>query len=348
MKKTLKLAYLSMISLFIGVLWVSFFNVVNWSWAWVVMNLETPSHKIRLYDLYLWKLWEMVSENFSRISAWVQELNVLNWLVVYGDKIEDLGSDSSFVIIGWGDDNKILGNAKRAWIVWWNINKVGANSSVIGWWIKNNVDWVNSVIAWGEVNTAWNGGVVVWWGSNEASHEWVVVLWWKNNVSNGKNSLLLWVNSKWGESSFVWNDSDNINIGSDSAYIGASNGILIWTYESKDGVNLVVNWPVKLYETSSMLVGTWEIESYGWCFYAYDGKYWHILGSNKGTCPMKENLTANTCEFGGVSVQQWDKVVAYSQPYVIGTSCESYKQEIVCDNWSFVPSGYSYPYCYSM
>jgi len=289
------------------------------------------------------------------MHAWTKFFDVLNWLVVYGDKYDKVSVNSAMVMMGWGDDNGIDNYSSNAWIVWWKSNVVSAyaSGSVIGWWESNTVDanWENSIIAWGNWNTAWNGGVVVWWGSNQASHKWSVVLWWESNISNWENSLLLWVNSKWGKSSFVWNDSDNVNVGNDSAYVGASNGILIWTYNSKTNVNLVVEGPIQFSWRNNIenVVG-WEIMEKNWCFYGYDGEKWYILGKIQPDGCKDSNMNiSGVCKFGKMLLHEWDKVKAYSKPYDI--NCESVRKEVECKWWQLLAwdsTDYVYSYCYNV
>jgi hypothetical protein len=225
------------------------------------------------------------------------------------------------------------------------------DNAAIGWGMDNSILWENWVVAGWSTNKWGEGWVVLWWSSNVATG---VVLWWKNN-SVDKDWLAMWQWAIWKEWSFVWNDSaDKVTAISNSARIWAQKWVLIGTYTPKDGVSLVVNWPVKLWDADdSVLNVPWEIRSKNGCLYAFDGNGWHVLGNaSAGNC--NDLQLAKTCKFGRILLQQWDLAEAYSMIYHSSNGCEANKTDVVCTDGHLVPVNgweadkYIYPSCYNL
>ena len=190
--------------------------------------------KVRFHTLMLWS-WEEVE---LKLSTDEKKLNIWKWLVV--GKASSVSNSSSYVIIGWWENNSINGNASYGGIAWGRDNKVQNESTVIGGWASNSATWKNAVIVGWDSNGAKSLGVVVW-GKMNVSDEWWVVLWWSNNTAK-KNSLALWQNAQWNDGSFGW----NANASANSARIDASAWVLIGTYQKKAGVNVVVDGAVQV------------------------------------------------------------------------------------------------------
>ena len=248
------------------------------------------------------------------------------------------------VTIGWWTSNKIQ-NSKNSWIAGWTANSISKwDNSVIWWWSSNSITWSDAVIAWWYKNEATTWGVVIWGSDNKAMNDGVV-FWWKWNTADWFNSLVLWSWSRWGRWSFAWNGEASDY----SAYIWAKNWVLIWTYDTINWVNLVVSGAIKLWSDAITSAWTaWEIRFVWWCFYAYDGSYWHVINQSwKSGCTWLP--AAGTCEFWAVQLQVWDVVRAYKD--TISTDCSSI--DVACsEDWSLVgirgETDYIYPYCYEL
>ncbi len=351
MKSVSKLAYLSGWLFLWSVFVIGMMNVTQWvDEEFVMPTMDATvieamqSHRVHLKSLWLWES-ENVSD-YARLEAWESNLNVLNGLFVWGWNV---WSDVSLVVVWWWDQNGMYSSS--AWIAGWfsNTISVGANNSAIGGGANNTVSWENGVVAWWNSNTVWSGwGVVVGWWNNNSGEYWVVV--WGSNNSTWRYWLSFGHSSRWGERSFSWNDwsygwgswwTDN------SAYIGASGWVLIWTYTPKSGVNLVVNGAVKIgWESDEWR--PWEIKMFGGCFYAYDGNKWHVLGkSSMAWWNCSHVDLARICGFWSTKLLEWDIAIWYSAPYA--PNCNSIKQEVTCgSDGNLNPSAYSYPYCYSL
>ena len=332
--------------LFLFSLLVVCLTVINFSGALKIsVNIldGVNVHQARLHSLYLTEWFDEDTAEPGQYLAWLKTNNnhilVSNGLLVWNtNKIEW----SSMVTIGWWDNNKIQ-NSKNSWIAGWMANTISKwDNSVIWWWSSNTIEWSDAVIAWWSNNKATTWGVVVWWSDNEALNNGVV-FWWKWNKADWFNSLVLWNWSEWGKWSFAWNGKANDY----SAYIWAKNWVLIWTYDPIDWVNLVVNWAIKLWwETKADWV-PWEIRVVWWCFYAYDGEYWHVINQSwKSGCTLLP--AADTCEFWAVHLQEWDVVTAFKDP--ISASCSSI--DVSCIGWNLVgirgERDYIYPYCHEL
>jgi hypothetical protein len=92
----------------------------------------------------------------------------------------------------------------------------------------------------------------------------------------------------------------------------------------------------------------WEIRSLNGCLYAHDGESWHILGKSSVSDCNRE-WVATTCEFGRVLLQEWDKVMAYSERYSrdirqsVEVTCRS--GQLVAEWWA---TNYIYPSCFEL
>lgn len=343
MKNASKLACVLGCALLAGAFSVVMMNIT--SGLTIDTGVANKSHNIKLKELHLaGNGWDAI------VSVSDENLSIQNGLVVYSNTVA-VWSNAQMVFIGWWEANKIKSQANNLWIVWWKDNTIGYDgkvdstyNSVIGWWVKNTVLWTNGAIWWGKDNTANIGGVILGWEGNDASDR-SVILWWKSNVS-WNYSLVLWSGAKWWSSSFVWNDwtEDMLGANSDSAYIGADGGVLIWTYTAKDGVKLVVDGAVKLEWKDLENSVWWEIIEKDGCFYTHDGGKWHVMGidsESKGNCNISE--LAKTCKFGNVKLQEGDMVEAYESPYA--ENCEAIKKEVTCE-WQDLTD--YYPYCYQI
>ena len=357
MKKSSKLACLFSLWLLGGLFTVVSLNITNGADAWIRMNLDTftslqnTAHRARLRMLYLWD-WgrnENSSSNAAWMSAGQETLDVYNGLIV--DRVVSDDNKWALVVVWWWQGNSIMWDSSKSGIAWWSGNKInwGYENAAIGGGLSNSILWNNGVVAW------WNGNkwnvwwVVLWWKNNEAEG---IVLWWQGNVA-GKNGLAMWQWAKWWEWSFVRNDGSYVwEARSNSALIWAQRWVIIskGSVTPKTGVVLDVDWPVQIWSNASDLTaGTpWEIRSVNGCLYAHDWESWHILGkSSVNDCKVAG--VAETCEFGRVLLQEWDKVMAYSERYS-RNNCQSV--EVTCKSWQLVAewwaTNYIYPSCFNL
>lgn len=289
-------------------------------------------HISRLHSLYLWK------GSFAGMITDSKRLNITNGLVVWNSTVS-----STMATVGWGLDNNIKNNSQWAWIAGWQQNKIeNGQNSVIGWGNNNNIWWNNAVVAgWQNNKGTQEGAVVLWWYGNESSKDWMV-FWGSGNKAQWANSLVLWEGAKGNAWSFAWNGEAV----SDSARIDASNWILINTYDKVDGVNLVVNWAIKIWGQVNWNEYAGEIRMISGCFYAYDWVYWHVVNQSAEGCNVKE--IKSTCRFGNVELQPGDVVTAFKNR--VSANCAYESAIAICDgsDWK-VKAGsveYPYPYCY--
>ena len=329
MKKSTKRKLFSFVA--VSLVWVFWFmNIAN---ALTINVDKKAEHKPRMHSLYLL--------GTSKILGWGLVVNdnvfsLLNGIVV-GMRWWS-SSDSSEASIGWGKDNKIQYGSDNAGIVWWHNNAVSnGENSIIWWWRNNQIFWSNSIIAWGQNNVAQEWGNILWWSNNDAIWN-SVVLWWSGNNARW-TSLVLWAASDWNDT-FAWNAQAY-----DASRINAEKGILIWTTQSTTWVNLVVNGWIKLSGTENINWRAWEIKVVSWCFYVYDGKYWHVM--NKNSADLCDRIwAAFTCDFGNVKLQEWETAIAYNSLSAI--TCEA--KLVTCRNGKLTTSdwntGYVHPYCY--
>ena len=328
MKNSIKKVRLFWLSLLWGFWIISFINITNGDDIIIDPTLLDSQHTTLLHSLYLWK-WDDTDNTWVRlkVSSGGKFFDILNWFVV-----SEKSANWTLAVIGWWLDNEL--NWQNAWIGWWQNNKV-LNNSVIAWWFGNEIKWENSVIVWWYKNKVSNGGVVVW-GNMWESVGWVV-LWWMDYKA-GKNSMVF--NWKWWEWSFVFNNG-SVSVDANSAYIGASNWLLIWTTTKKNNVSLVVSGAVKIGDSS--LKKWWEIlSSNDWCFKAHDWNGYQWLGRSSGAWAC---WTDGSCLFGGVYIQNWDSVKWYKNYYAYG-SC-GWWETIKCNNWVLSKQWY-YPYCHTI
>ena len=290
-------------------------------------------HISRLHSLYLWD-----GSSFAGMITRDRHLNITNGLVVGNGSV-----GSNMATVAWGVGNGIGSNSQWAWIAGgeWNSIQWGANS-VIGWWKSNVIGWNNAVVV-GWENNQWTsaGAVVVGWNGNTSSNDGWVAFGGSGNTALWASSLVLWEGAKWQKWSFAWNGE----AGQDSARIEASNWILVGTYDTVTGVNLVVKWAMKIGGDTSSASAAWEIRMVDGCFYAYDGVYWHVVNQSSTWCTAI--TTAKTCKFGNVELQAWDTVTAYKVP--ISSDCSAESAAVTCNNWELKVGGveYKYPYCYT-
>jgi len=357
MKKSSKLACLFSLLLLSGLFTVVSLNVTNGADAWIRMDLgsfsslQNTTHRARLRMLYLWD-WgrnENSSDNAAWMSAGQETLDVYNGLIVDGAISDD--NRWALIVVWGGRGNSIMWNSSKSGIAWGSGNKIdwGYENSAIGGWLSNSILWNDAIVAWWNSNK-WNiAWVVLWWKNNEANG---VVLWWQGNRV-GTNGLAMWNWAKWWEWSFVRNDG---------SYLGQAknNSALIWTQRwviiskgnitPKAWVVLDVDWAVQIWNnTTDLTAGVWwEIRSLNGCLYAHDGESWHILGKSSVSDCNRE-WVATTCEFGRVLLQEWDKVMAYSERYSrdicqsVEVTCRS--GQLVAEWWA---TNYIYPSCFEL
>lgn len=288
-------------------------------------------HVARLHSIYFDH-----TNSKTWIKAWEWKLNVLNWLAVSEDGTANVSASSKLVIIGWWSGNAV--DWSNSWIGWWKSNKINGinNIAAIGWGVQNTTNWNYSVVAWGYGNTANDWGVVIWWSESKANGNGVALGGNKNTAND--NSLALWKNATAGTNSFAWNAS----VGDNRARINATKWVLIWTYTPVTWAKLVVNWPIKLNDIGDSTWIKWEINVKWGCIYAYYADWTkHVLGRASWVSCWERN----TCKFGRTILQDWDKVKAYRNSFA--TNCGT-PTEVTCNNWTFSPAGYVYPYCYSL
>ena len=270
-----------------------------------------------------------------------------------------LWSDSKKAHVYMSGESKVL----RIWswlmlrdldigIGWWSGNKIenGVDpTKVIGWWVDNRSISDGWVVVWWFDNEA-NNWVVVWWFGNQANES--TILGWLNNKTSSSNSLVFWSGASANDYWFSWNS--NIFDKSKMARIDAESGVLIWTYNPVTGVNLVVNWAVKIWWKKIEEGGVkGEIRAVSWCYYAFDGSSWNVINNwNNTSC--SEVLMDWICKFGNVWFFSGDLVYWYKEPYAL--NCVQFVW--MCrwwsifswSDWSVILEKYVdiYPYCYEL
>lgn len=325
------------------------------------ITTHRTNQKARLKLLYLWDWSDNESAGWMATSSDAATLDVFKGLIV-NSSFSDLEYGWALIVVWWWQKN-IINWSNQSGIAWWYDNKIkkettsasDINNAAIGGGDGNSVSGENGVVAWWKKNT-WNEGwVVLWWFDNISDG---VVLWWRGNTA-GTNGLAMWQWAKWRDWSFVWNDNaaEPVEAVANSARIWAQKWVLIGTYTPKEGVSLVVEWPIKIWNNSSdMSTGTpWEIRSLNnGCLYAHDGSKWHILGNSDQTACSAgiTDYLAKTCDFGVISLQEWDEVYAYSMRYSPDWACGD-PVKIKCTNGNLVPvngwnAGTYYPACYNL
>ena len=336
MKSSIKKVCLFWLSLLWGLWIVSFINITNGADGGVEIKLDTleSQHTTLLHSLYLWK--GDVEDNTwvrLKVSPWGKFLDILGWLVVSPKYVK-----WTSVAIGWWNSNIV--NGRNSWIGWWKNNKVGWDWSTIGWWESNMIWWDWAVVVWWINNYALVGGVVAGWQSGYSSDGWVI-LWWLNSTA-WKNSMVF--NWQWEQWSFVFNGGSTV-VAENSAYIGASNWLLIWTNTPITDVSLVVSGAVKIGNSEIKKWG--EIVNNGWCISAYDNTKYLGLGRSSG---FPEPCWGDgSCLFWWVYIQNWDTVTGYVAnadwfPYWYGT-CSS--RILTCTDWTLKPDDKTYyPNCH--
>jgi hypothetical protein len=371
MRHVLKWVYLLGFVLILGFLSVCGVSIVMWANAnntvEIKLNDLKNAHRVRVHSLNLWTLNSWIITGYYEVAVKnLEGFDIANWLAVFSGSSTFNGW--SLYMIGWWLWNMVTA-WDSAWVAGWESNQVYVSNAVIGWWQSNKVYWNASVI-WGWTSNTTNnsdGWAVLGWGSNTANNVGSIVLGWDSNTADWQNSFAAGKSAKAWLSSFSWNDG-SLNMSSldvKSANIGASEGILIWTYNKLpwqwSKVNLVVSGAVKIGWDNGTSWTKWEIKVYSWCFYAYDGTSWHIFGKSSkadSNCTMPGMSIGVTCNFGKIELQEWDVVEAYSQPY--STGCDSIKRtNVKCtretiwwvSTWvlkSWMDKGYIYPSCYKI
>ena len=358
MKSTLKktcLLWLSLLLVFSIVWFIGVTNLVNWEENTIIRTNPSELHEPSLFSLYL--IGANPIDSWLNVGLSADFLSVLNWLIVWKDHS---AVGPQVVVIGWWQSNNV--SADNAWIGWWQSNNVSADNAWIGWWYSNEVVWNGWVVVWGNNNKANQKGVVLWWLDNDYDNVWVV-LWWQSNKA-WTNSLVLWQkNVNWGDNSFLWNNK-NCNPArgecpsaqNGAAMITATNWVLIWTYNAKPWIALVVDWAIKLWNRDNP-DEQWEINvDANWCIKFIDMNGWseHVLGkTSESQCNAKR-----WCQFGKTKLQDGETisqngtgprdVKAYGIPY--STNCNNERIEVTCRDWTLIPVGATnaYPYCFKI
>jgi len=358
MKKSSKLACLFSLWLLSGLFTIVSLNVTNWADnTWIKMDLSTFTklqeetfHKARLKTLYLWNGEDV--QDAAWMSATDKTLDFFKWLIVE-KSLEERESKWDLIVVGGWKGNQINSTegVSNSGIAWWDGNTISENNAAIGGGRENLVSWEKGVVAWW-YNNEWKAGwVVLWWQGNKSEG---VVLWWEGNEV-GEYGLAMWKWAKWGEWTFVrndgtyqWEDAKDY-----SALIWTKNWVLIGTddLEPKQGVSLVVGWPIQIWTTQTNGIA-WEIRSKDGCLYAFDWNKRHILGKNSTANKCNAYPTAKTCSFGRILLQEWDVVDAYSVVYHPSNGCETSKATVVCTNGDLVgwwqTNVYIYPSCINL
>lgn len=278
---------------------------------WIEINTSPSNlHIISLHSLFLSN--EDTNYTQMKVNTWESNLSILSWLIIWSDNI--------------------IENTNIAWI---------------GGWLWNTIKWENWAIwGWSGNTIDWNFWVIGWWNNNKITQPWWIILWWSGNTSNGgiilwwennnawKNSLVLWSNSLWEEYSF----SRNWSAWDYSANINTELWMLIGTLSPIDGVSLIVNWAIKLWNESNI---AWSIfTDPEWYVKFYDWKFKHNLGNVHWT-----NLW---CQFGTIMIEHWVTVEGYTGSYA--KNCKKLLN-ITCENWKFYYNSEEvniYPYCYKI
>ena len=271
-------------------------------------SVDLPN--VRFHSLFLW------SSSLLYMSGDSKALRIWSWLMFWG---LDVG-------IGWWSGNKIMNGVNP--------------TKVIGWWEDNHsYEWV---VVWWFHNEA-NNWVVVWWFENQATES--TILGWLNNRTLLGNSLAFWSGALAYEYWFSWNS--DISDESKMARIDAESGVLIWTYNPVTGVNLVVNWAVKIWWKKIEEGGVkGEIRAVSWCYYAFDGSNWHVINDWDITDCGEFGLDW-ACKFGNVLYSSGEVVIGYTEPYAL----ECVKIAWQCIWWSIFSWSEIlniYPYCYEL
>lgn len=361
MKSVSKLACLFGLWLLGGFCMIVSFNVTNGAWlegGWIRINLWdfaglSTAHTARLLKLYLWN-----GDDYdiydSYISAWSDSVDIYNGLIVDSNAWIQKESSWELIVVWWWTWNYIT-SSRNSGIVWWGFNTIvwqlteNTKNAAIGGGYKNEVNWDGWIVAWGKSNTWYENWIVLWWMNNKSAG---VVLWWQGNEA-GENGLVMWQWAKWEKWSFVWNDGTYPELAADinSALVGTENWLLIWILTPKENVNLVVNWPISIWNLENENISpAGAIVSKDGCLYAYDGAEWHSFGTWVA-CNNSSYHKASTCKFGGVLLQEWNVVAyAYSMPY--SSDCSSKLQlDVVCsEDWKMKKDGveYKYPSCFDV
>ena len=291
---------LSTLALWAGVILVS--GVANWL---TIDTSKVANHVLNLHTLILWN-----EDEEAKIEAKNGLLNLNKGLVVWSGN-----SALSDAVVLWWKNNKVESNSDYSTIIWWNDNRIMEwERHIIVWWWQNYVYWKESTILWWTLNKAWSGWVVLWWKNNEASNNWVVI-WWQSNKA-GTNSLAMWSWAKAISGSFAW----SAEASEWEARIDTNNGVLINTWNSISGVNLLVNGMIKVWWDAITGVNdqAWEIRYVNGCFYSYDGTGWHVMTINKSGCT--DIATKESCQWGNVVLQHGDKATWYVAEF--NTSCD--------------------------
>ena len=340
-----------------GIFWLGILSfIVRWEDApfQISWNSSELAHRVRLTNLWIWDTMS------AWLKAWENNLDVLNGVVAGSGNTID-GNIVLSSVGGW-ENNKIKWS--YAGVVWWFSNTAWNSNSAVGGWDGNTADWSNAVIAWWKGNSAGSDWwVILWWEGNTTDGEYGIVLWWSENTA-WAYGLSLWHGSAWADNTFSWRDSELWEWNGpleDSAHIGATSWVLIWTYNPIPWVNLVVNGAVKIEWGAWDLYWPepWEIRMIDWCVFAYDGNKWHILGKNSNDSSSCKGIIGDelavTCNYGETMIWEWDEVIWYNSPY--GNCGDNKCTKLVCEDWWKLVCrdgdkngslDYIYPYCYSL
>ena len=337
------------------IVWI--INITNWQ---TTIDTNPDSSKLHTPSLFSLFLWDNSDYTNIKIKTWEVYLDILNWLVV--GKLEWKGNMISWAtlsVIWWWNGNMI--NSNNAWIGGWYWNQIIAwEYWAIWWWSQNKIlinnNTNNWIIVWWSSNTD-NGWWIILWGElNQISNNkiWWIILWWKNNLA-WINSLVLWSNSIWWEYSFVrnLNNKNNKNARESdtdySARINTTGWMLINTLSPVKWVSLIVSWAIN-YGNKFKYNNTWWIYfNPDWCMKFFDWNVHKTLG--KASIYTNCSNDESWCQFGAITLNNWDIMTAYSVSYT--GNCQNASGQVTCINWEMVDNNnksdvYVYPYCYNL
>ena len=303
-------------------------SVTSWKTT-IKTQPRVPEHEAWLHSLFL----SGQDGSWLRISTGSKNLDILNWLIIWGWHKKIYG-EPSLVVIGWWYGSEI--RKSNGWIGWWNGNKMDWENWAIGWWNGNKIERENWTIGWWNGNKIeWENWTIGWWKWNSANDSRAVILWGFGNAG-WNDSLVLWSGAEWPENSFVWNAKTSVP---GSARIDAANWVLIWTKSAISGVKLVTSGTVKVW--TGLNPQRWAIMLRSGLIELYDGSSYHILGLITGSSLWDDSCG---CWFGWVKLEVWDIVKFYSKNYA--TNCESiaFTGQCLIDWWDHA----GYPYCYEI
>ena len=334
------------------IVWI--INITNWQ---TTIDTNPDSSKLHTPSLFSLFLWDNSDYTNIKIKTWKVYLDILNWLVV--GELEWKGNMISWAtlsVIWWWNGNMI--NSNNAWIGGWLKNKINNwENWAIWWWYQNEI-WPqnnskNWVIIWWLYNTDDGWWTILWWQNNKiaSKNNWWIILWWQNNVA-WTQSLVLWSYTKLGNApsskfSFIWNQDKNTT--NYSARINTTGWMLINTLSPVKWVSLIVSWAIN-YGNKFKYNNTWWIYfNPKWCMKFFDWNVHKTLG--KASIYTDCSNDESWCQFGAITLNNWDIMTAYSVSYT--GNCQNASGQVTCINWEMVDNNnksdvYVYPYCYNL